>query len=64
MKKTELSDSEYCNIVNFLIRKGYSLSGRESKKELFFKKEGKEYDFSAADLTQLDRIEREGLFLV
>lgn len=29
-----------------------------------FEKHGKRYDLSAADLTQTDRIEREGLFLV
>jgi hypothetical protein len=28
-----------------------------------FRRHGKNYDLSAADLDQLDRIEREGLFL-
>lgn len=29
-----------------------------------FERNGKRYDLSAADLNQLDRIEREGLFLI
>jgi hypothetical protein len=31
--------------------------------EMKFRRNGKTYDLSAADLTQLDRIEREGLFV-
>jgi hypothetical protein len=45
--------------VMFLITKGFTpLSDSR------FMKNGKVYDLSAADLEQLERIEREGLFVI
>lgn len=45
--------------VTFLVTKGFTpLSDSR------FMKNGKVYDLSAADLGQLERIEREGLFVI
>lgn len=43
-----------------LFNRGFTPAGDWS----LFSKRGKVYDFSAADMSQLDRIEREGLFVV
>lgn len=49
-------------ILNHLVPLGWIPFGKFM--EMLFEKSGKRYDLSAADLNQLDRIEREGLFLV
>lgn len=64
MKQTEISHEKYLDICLDLRDKGWLPVGSFWAHEMKFARNGKIYDLSAADLTQLNRIEREGLFLV
>ncbi len=46
------------NAINFLYPKGWTPRG-----DWRFEKDGKLYDLSAADLGQINKIEKEGLFI-
>jgi hypothetical protein len=61
MKPTPMTAERYLAIINDLIPKGWMPIGQFGS--MTFRRNGKNYDLSAADLGQLDRIEREGLFL-
>ena len=63
MKKIETSPECYLATSLSLWAKGWYPCGEYAKQEMLFSRNGKIYDLSAADLTQLDRIEKEGLFL-
>lgn len=53
-----LEPQRIARALTILVPKGFTqLSG------WWFAKDGKTYDLSAADLDQIDRIEREGLFV-
>jgi len=56
-----MTADKYLKIINDLIPKGWLPIGQFGS--MIFRKDGKDYDLSAADLNQLERIEREGLFL-
>lgn len=62
MEPAEISMESYLETCRRLWAKGFCLVGRFG--EMRFEKNGVTYDLSAADLTQLDRIERERLFAV
>ena len=61
MKPTPMTTERYLSIINDLVPKGWLPVGAFGS--MTFRRNGRNYDLSAADLTQLDRIEREGLFL-
>lgn len=61
MKPKILTVGEYMKIINRLVKKGWMPCGAFG--EMLFCRDGRKYDLSAADLNQLPRIEREGLFL-
>jgi hypothetical protein len=61
MKPTPMTAEKYLGIVAALIPQGWMPVG--PFRSMTFRRNGKNYDLSAADLDQLDRIEREGLFL-
>lgn len=56
-----MTGEEYFAICSKLYSMGWLPVGGMG--EMKFRRNGKTYDLSAADLTQLDRIEREGLFV-
>ena len=56
-----MTAEKYLGIVAALIPQGWMPIG--PFRSMTFRRNGKNYDLSAADLDQLDRIEREGLFL-
>lgn len=62
MKPTPMTAERYLSIINKLIPKGWNPIG--VFRSMTFRKNGKDYDLSAADLDKLDFIEQEGLFLV
>lgn len=64
MKKTELSAAKYLTSYVFLLAQNWFPCGDASKQEMLFKRNGKIYDLSSADLTKLEEIEKKGLFLV
>ena len=49
----------YVSAINKLLPLGWLPVGI-----FIFEKDGKRYDLSAADLSQIERIEREGLFVI
>lgn len=57
-----MSVESYLGVINTLIPKGWMPIGKFGS--MTFRKNEKTYDLSAADLDQLDRIEREQLFLI
>jgi len=61
MTPTPMTAERYLRIINTLILKGWMPIGQFGS--MIFRRNGRNYDLSAADLDQLDRIEREGLFL-
>ena len=62
MKPTPMSVESYLGVINTLIPKGWMPIGQFGS--MAFRKSGKNYDLSAADLDQLERIERDQLFLI
>ena len=62
MKPVKFSAEDYLKVINRLIPRGWMPIGQFGAMK--FTKGGKNYDLSAADLEQLERIEKEGLFLV
>lgn len=62
MKPNKLSAEDYLKIINRLMPLGWMPIGQFGAMK--FTKSGKNYDLSAADLEQLERIEKEGLFLI
>ena len=56
-----MTAEKYLSIVAALIPQGWMPIGPFGS--MTFRRNGKNYDLSAADLDQLDRIERDGLFL-
>jgi len=56
-----MNAERYLRIIDTLILKGWMPIGQFGS--MTFRRNGRNYDLSAADLDQLDRIEREGLFL-
>lgn len=62
MKETLITAEKYLSILNKLIPKGWIPIGKFGSMQ--FHQNGKNYDLSAADLEQLERIESEGLFLI
>lgn len=61
MKPTPMTAEKYLAIINALIPQGWMPIG--AFRSMMFRRNSRNYDLSAADLDQLDRIEREGLFL-
>ena len=61
MKNTPTSLEKYLSIINQLVPEGWLPVG--SFGSMVFRKNGKNYDLSAADLSQLELIERQGLFI-
>jgi hypothetical protein len=57
-----LTAEQYLAIVNRLVPLGWMPVGAFGS--MTFRKNGRNYDFSAADLNQLERIERDGLFVI
>lgn len=64
MKQIQMSAGKYIQTCFALSDLGWQPVGEYHKREMKFSRNGKIYDLSAADLTQLDRIEREGLFVI
>jgi hypothetical protein len=64
MKKIEPPYETYIELSSRLWAMGWIPCGNLENKQMLFNRSGKIYDLSAADLTQLDRIEKEGLFIV
>lgn len=62
MKPKDFDLIDYLDTCRRLAVKGWEIVGMVG--EMKFRKRGKTYDLSAADLTQLDLIEEKGLFLV
>lgn len=62
MKPKPLTDEDYLRILYRIVPSGWIPCGHW--REMLFKKNGKRYDLSAADLEQLERIERQGLFVI
>ena len=62
MKSTPMTVNRYLSIINELIPKGWMPIGAFGS--MTFRKNGKNYDLSAADLTKLEIIERNGSFLI
>ena len=62
MEHTPLTAEQYLAIINRLIPRGWMPIGPFGSMK--FRKAGRKYDLSAADLTQLERIERDGLFIL
>ena len=60
MKPIPMTTEAYMDIVNQLMPLGWMPIGAFGSMQ--FRKNGVNYDLSAADITQLDRIERERLF--
>lgn len=52
-------NKKFGKAILFLADKGFICAGN-----WLFEKDGIVYDLSAADLSQIDRIEKEGLFIV
>lgn len=61
-KHETMTAERYLQIINKLIPKGWMPIGQYGS--MTFRKSGRNYDLSAADLDQLDRIEIEGLFVI
>ena len=57
-----MTAEQYLQIINKLIPKGWMPIGQYGSMK--FRKSGRNYDLSAADLGQLNRIESEGLFVI
>lgn len=62
MQPIAMSAERYLQICGHLSEAGWHPVGQFGA--MLFLRNGKRYDLSAADLSQLDRIEREGLFVV
>ena len=62
MKQIPMTNERFLEIVDDLILQGFEPAGQWL--EMKFKKNEKVYDLSGADLNQLNKIEREGLFLI
>lgn len=62
MEPRTMTGEEYFAICTKLYNKGWLPTGAVG--QMLFRRGDKTYDLSAADLDQLDRIEREGLFVV
>ncbi len=69
MEPLEMTPQQYAKVVEDLECWGWSRHRYAGPLDMLFTKNGKTYDLSAADLTfpisvKLERIEREGLFVV
>lgn len=62
MKPTRRTADEYLRIINMIIPMGWMPVGAFGS--MVFRKNCRNYDLSAADLTMLDDIEANGSFLI
>jgi hypothetical protein len=66
MNPTPVTYTRYLEILNELHRKGWEPASEKDMHyhKMVFRKNGKLYDLSAADLSKLDEIEEKGHFLL